>query len=195
MSGFIRAFVALDIPADVRDTLGHLSQQLDMIVPARAVRWVKPESMHLTLSFLGDGVTAVQVTQIGQLLDQIAQNTHPFTLRLDKLGCFPKPLAPRVIWAGLNGDLSPLRQLKTTLDDGLHPLGWPPERRNFNPHLTLGRVKDTAAVARAGLPFGTPLSAQSFAITAVHLYQSELTRHGAQYEICHSAPFTAAPKH
>lgn len=194
MSGSIRAFVALDIPADVRHTLGHLSQQLDMIVPARAVRWVKPESMHLTLSFLGDGVTAVQVTQISQLLDDLTQNTHPFTLRLDKLGCFPKPLAPRVIWAGLSGDLPPLRRLKTALDDGLNPLGWPPERRHFSPHLTLGRVKDTAAVARAGLPFGTPLAAHSFEITAVHLYQSELTRQGAQYEICHSSPFTVPPK-
>ncbi len=187
----MRAFIAVDIPMEVALLLGGLSQKLAQAVPAHSVRWVRPEGMHLTLNFLGDEVTAVQLPLLSDLLEQTAQETAPFTLRLDKLGCFPKPLAPRVIWAGLVGDVKPLRQLKARLDAGLAPLGWPPENRPFSPHLTLGRVKDTTAVSRAGLPFETPLEPRSFLITAVHLYQSELTREGAEYHICHTSPFTS----
>ena len=183
----IRAFIAIDIPVEISDALGRLSQQLDQFVPAQAVRWVQPADMHLTLNFLGDEVTAVHMTQISQLLDQLAPETKPFTLRLDKLGCFPKPLAPRVIWAGLAGEIRAVHQFKTKLDAGLEPLGWPPERRNFSPHLTLGRVKNTPAVAQAGLPFETPLESKSFQATAVRLYQSELTRQGPQYTVWHTS--------
>jgi RNA 2',3'-cyclic 3'-phosphodiesterase len=185
----MRLFIALPLPPEVTGWLWQFGQKLAGVVPPEAVRWVRPEGMHLTLSFLGDEVTAVQLPLIIQALDQLATVTQPFSLHLDKLGCFPKPLAPRVIWAGLAGDVVQLRQLKTGLDELLTPLGWPPERRSFSPHLTLGRVKDTAGVARASLPFGTLLQKQGFVNTAVSLYQSQLTPQGPHYTIRHTAPF------
>ena len=189
MTDLIRAFIALDLTADVRRYLGELSQQLDRHVPPRAVRWVRPETMHLTLKFLGDDVTPNHIKTIQTILDKIATSHAPLSLTLSKLGCFPNPKAPRVIWVGVAGDVEPLLTLKTALDQALQACGWEPEGRKFNPHLTLGRVKGLDEIRRSFLPYGKPVKELTFAITAVHLYQSQLTPKGPHYEQLHTAHF------
>ncbi|MCB0036880.1 MAG: RNA 2',3'-cyclic phosphodiesterase [Anaerolineales bacterium] len=186
----IRAFIALELPTAVKDYLYQLGQQLGSQLPAHSVKWVQTETMHLTLVFLGDGVTAAQVAEISGRLDQIAAVWPPFHFRLDKLGAFPNPKAPRVIWVGVDGDVKPLQTLKSQLDQALEPLGWQPEKRRYNPHLTLGRVKDSHAIGRAFLPFGKPVQTLEFTATAVHLFSSTLTPQGAQYDIVHTSNFS-----
>lgn len=184
----IRAFIALELPEAVRHYLHQLGRDLSQHVPRHAVRWVGGEAMHLTLAFLGDAVTAAQLTAVTAAMDRLAAVCPPFHLSLGKLGCFPKPTAPRVIWVGVGGETRPLHLLKTTLDQSLEPLGWHPEQRKFSPHLTLGRVKDFEAMRQAFLPYGQQVQAMSFPITAVHLYQSVLTPAGAEYTTLHSQP-------
>lgn len=185
----IRAFIALELPTSLKDYLYQLGQQLGGQLPARSVKWVKPQNMHLTLVFLGDGVTAEQVTEISGRIDQIAAAFAPFNFHLSKLGAFPNPKAPRVIWVGIDGDVKPLQTLKSQLDQALEPLGWKPEKRRYSPHLTLGRVKDSHAIGRAFLPFGKPVQTREFTTTAVHLYSSTLTPQGPQYDIVHTSNF------
>ena len=68
----------------------------------------------------------------------------PLQLQVTSAGAFPSPNAPRVVWLGLGGDLLPLTQLFYRLEKAFAALGYPPEGRAFNPHLTLGRVKSPA---------------------------------------------------
>lgn len=183
----IRAFIALQLPPTIKDYLYQLGRQLGQQLPSTSVNWVNSNAMHLTLVFLGDGVTAAQVSQLTSLLDNVAAAYTPFTLQLDKLGSFPNPKAPRVIWVGLSDATNSLHMLKSQLDKALEPLGWRPEKRWYTPHLTLGRVKDTHAVSRTFLPFGKPVQTLTFPVTAVHLFQSTLTPRGAQYDIVHTS--------
>lgn len=181
----IRAFIAVALPEEVRQTLAGIAQELDALLPARAVRWVKPEALHLTLRFLGD--TAVdQLPAISQAMDEATAGRAPFGLALDRLGCFPNRRRPRVIWVGLSGDAAALRQLKESLDRGLAPLGWPAEEKAFKPHLTLGRVKSSPQ-AVAELPWGSPAVPLPLPVAALHLIQSELRPAGPVYTIRHTS--------
>ena len=75
---------------------------------------------------------------------EAAAETAPLQLQATGAGAFPSPNAPRVVWLGLGGDLVPLTQLFYRLEKAFAALGYPPEGRAFNPHLTLGRVKSPA---------------------------------------------------
>ena len=81
---------------------------------------------------------------LAQAAREAAAETAPLQLQATGAGAFPSPNAPRVVWLGLGGDLVPLTQLFYRLEKAFAALGYPPEGRAFNPHLTLGRVKSPA---------------------------------------------------
>ena len=184
----MRAFIAIELPAPVRTYLQELGRELAQHTPPGAVRWLGREGIHLTLAFLGDEVTAEQIPPLREAMNKATASAVPFQLHLGKLGCFPKPIAPRVIWVGVQGAVAPLQQLKTGLDRVLAPLGFLPERRAFNPHLTLGRVKNFEAMRQAFLPYGQQVREIQFEVTAVHLFHSTLTPTGAEYTLLHTSP-------
>lgn len=180
MNETIRLFIAIDLPEMVKDVLAETAVQMSKNMPNRAVRWVGREQMHLTLRFLGD--TAVsQLPDLQQELGQLAARQRPFALRLNGVGAFPNPKRPRVVWAGLAGDLAPLQTMQAALEDRVVALGWVREQRPFSPHLTLGRVKDAGQVR--GLNWNVKLEAVGFGVTAVQLVQSELRPSGAIYTV------------
>ena len=179
----IRAFIALTLPPPVTESLGAVAQELAPRVPDRSVRWVEPERIHLTLRFLGD-TPLEQIDPIGAVLQEVARAHTPFSLALGRLGCFPNERRPRVIWVGLDGELDPLRNLKRALDGALAPLGWEPETRRFQAHLTLGRVKRHHR--QVELPWGTPVVPATWQVHAVHLIESRLRPSGALYTVRHS---------
>ncbi|GJM41871.1 MAG: RNA 2',3'-cyclic phosphodiesterase [Ardenticatenaceae bacterium] len=188
MSGKIRLFIAIDLPEDVKDLLLETAVRLAKKVPNRAVRWVQREQMHLTLRFLGD--TAVsQLPKLRQEITQVAARYQPIQLRLSGVGAFPQQKRPRVVWAGLAGNLEPLREMQAKLEDQIVAMGWVREKRPFNPHITLGRVKN-AQQAR-GLAWDVELAEIEFGVTAVQLVESELRPSGAVYTVRHKAPLSA----
>lgn len=179
-----RLFIAIQLPPNVRTSLGAVSDNLAAQMPERSVRWVKPDLLHLTLRFLGD--TAVdRMPALGATLDEVAAAHAAFALSLGELGCFPNRSRPRVIWVGLHGDLQPMQALKRALDETLAPLGWEKEDRPFRAHLTLGRVKDSRLLK--SVRWGTDVQPLPVPITAVHLVESQLTREGPVYTVRHSS--------
>lgn len=130
-----RLFVALDLPAAVRDALA----------PARAAlpgaRWLRREQLHLTLRFLGQ-VHGAQVDAVATAFADLTASG--FALRVQGVGCFPGPARARVLWAGV-APHAPLRALRAVLDARLDPvLGPDPDAaRGFHPHITLARLDGT----------------------------------------------------
>lgn len=180
----IRVFIAVELPEAARAALGGVAQRLAVHLPSTAVRWVKPERMHLTLRFLGN--TAVsQLPALADGLDQMAQQFAPFALRLSHLGCFPNERRPRVVWVGLQGDTTALAALKKGVDTVLAPLGWEMETRPFQAHLTLGRVKDVRRLA--SVQWKMAVEEVAVPVTAVHLIESQLRPSGPIYSIRHTA--------
>ena len=193
----IRAFVAVAISQEARRTLAEAVESLQSRGVV-GVRWVRPSAIHLTLKFLGeiDGLSACVHAQAGSLggdimdaLQRAAAARSPFRLSLSGLGAFPRPESPRVIWAGLGGDLDELGSLQRDVDREVSPaVGVPLEKRPFSPHLTLGRVRDKVPLTQRR-SIGDALrgfdlaSTPPWPVTGLHLVRSTLTPGGAVYDV------------
>ena len=180
----IRAFIAIELPDSVKSTLSQLQDNLKQSHHA-PVKWVESDSIHLTLKFLGN-IAAGTVPQLTEAIFEAARGIAPLQLELSELGVFPNLRAPRVVWLGLGGETATLSVIQEHIESALVPLGFPPERRAFAPHLTLGRVRERASPeerrrlgeAVASLKMGAKLS---FTVDSLSLMRSRLTREGAFY--------------
>lgn len=144
----LRVFIALAIPPESKAALTRTIDQLREALP-RGVRWVDPEGIHLTLKFLGN-IPQTMLNPVLEGMARSAQGFPSFKLGLEGLGVFPNSREPRVLWAGAQGDLDSLSQLQQRIEEEISPLGFAPERRSFNPHLTLGRVRDNISASQRG---------------------------------------------
>jgi 2'-5' RNA ligase len=187
----VRAFVAIELPAHVRETLAGLARSLES-ENIEGLRTVRPEAIHLTLRFLGD-VPASRIASIEAALRGAVEDQPGFSLELSGVGVFPERGAPRVLWAGLAGDLAGLATLHTRVEETLEPLGFPAERRLFHPHLTVARIRDRAPStdrlrARDALSSADIGRTGPMRVEAVSLMQSILRREGAEYRRLASIP-------
>ena len=180
----IRAFIAVPLSEEVKRGLDDVARALGGPVPRGAVRWVRPEQIHLTLVFLGDTLTD-QLPDVKRGMDAAAKSHPSFTLHLGELGCFPNPRRPRVIWIGLAGEVGRLASLKMSLDAQLLALGRVPENKPFRAHLTLGRVKNERDVQ--GVEWAANVPRLAVPITTLHLIESQLRPDGPVYTIRHTS--------
>ena len=184
----LRAFIAIELPPDVRemlaDTQARIADRLG--THERALRWARTEGLHLTLQFLGD-VPVRLVGLVKDAMDQACNATTPFTLTTGEPGVFPNERRARVVWTGIGGDLDALNTLATSVHRELNALGYRPDKL-FSPHLTLARVRGDAgddarkAIAEALAYIRRDLPPQiSFEVASVSLMQSELRQGGSVY--------------
>jgi 2'-5' RNA ligase len=180
----VRSFIAIDLPAGVRAELTSLEDKLKARRHA-FVKWVEPESMHLTLKFLGS-VAAESIPQIAEAMSSMAREHTPFKLLVAGTGAFPNWQRPQVVWVGVGGELDRLNSLQKRLESVLSPLGFPPETRPFSAHLTLGRLRDrvTPDERRRFAEFAQKVEFKatlSFEVSTIRLMKSQLTPAGPVY--------------
>jgi 2'-5' RNA ligase len=96
-----RAFIAIELPDWLHDRLAEIQDQLEADGPPGAMRWVRVESVHLTLKFLGD-VPLKQIPDIEAGLARAAVTVAPFEFDVERLGCFPDTRRPNNVWVGVN---------------------------------------------------------------------------------------------
>ena len=175
----MRLFIAIDLPAEIKQALGQLRCDLP------GARWVAAAQIHLTLAFLGE----VEEARVAPLVTELARiHLPPFTLDLTGPGCFPHRQRPRVLWVGLTPQPL-LTQLAAAVQEALFVCGFPLEERPFSPHLTLARLKFPAP-REVGVFLDQPLPA-SFPVFAVRefiLFESRLNPHGAEHLPLRSFP-------
>jgi len=187
----LRAFVAIELPEEIRAYLSNLEDRLKSGKPS-FVRWVDPEGIHLTLKFLGN-VASERLPQITGALGEAVQGFPPFRLRVSGLGLFPGKERPRVVWVGLEGDVEKLTTLQRRIEHTFLPLGFPKEDRDFTPHLTLARLREGAPIGEARRFGGEVMEARFeaspyFAVDSISLMRSTLTPSGAIYSRIASYP-------
>jgi 2'-5' RNA ligase len=142
----VRAFVALEIEARVREAIGRLVADLRPRSPG--ARWSRAEGIHLTLRFLGS-TSPGQIEGLGPPLAAAAESCPAGEARVGTLGTFPSRGSPRVLWVGL--ELAPeILELQKACERAAVSVGFPPETRPFQPHLTLARFRQR--VRRPDLP-------------------------------------------
>lgn len=193
-----RTFIAIELGDAARAALARQIARLRGELPG--VHWVDPASLHLTLAFLGE-LDDARLDQARAAAAQAAAAAPPFALHLAGLGTFGRPDAPRVIWAGVGGDLDPLRRLHASLWAGLAAVGFAPDERAFSPHLTLARLRTPLAPAQA-LRLGQLVQASqsngkrpgsaAIPVDALSVMMSELLRPAARYTQLNAYPLGQA---
>jgi RNA 2',3'-cyclic 3'-phosphodiesterase len=188
-AAFMRLFVALDIEDKIRGRIARFLEGVRGFAPE--ARWVRPESLHVTLKFIGEK-SEEEMEKINGTLGAIKAGTFEMTLRGH--GFFPNARAPRVFWLGIEAGPK-LTSLAATVDENLATLEIPREEHLLNPHLTLARCGVGSRSPRqpkgdpnrrfqllqeklAALPapeFGTMTAREFF------LYQSQLSSRGSKY--------------
>ena len=183
----MRVFVALDIEDAIRERISRFVEGLRRFAPD--ARWVRPESLHVTLKFVGEKSPEF-VEKIKQALSSVHSAVTDISFR--GYGFFPRPKAARVFWIGIESGPQ-LATLAKAVDETLFALGIPKEEHAFSPHLTLARAGGRSVRGQKGhapnvfqllqekvgaltIPdFGTMRPRDFF------LYQSQPQRGGSRY--------------
>ena len=171
----VRERVALDIDG-LRRACDRAGRDL-----ARAVKWVRSESLHLTLHFLGE----VPDRRVPGLRAALASplDTSPFEMVLGGLGMFPSAGPPRVVWMGVAEGATSLTAAHRELGARLERAGVDVERRPYAAHLTLGRVKAPVQGDLRGIVTGLALETSGASrVDHVTVYRSHLQPAGPRYE-------------
>ncbi len=180
----MRTFIAVPLPPECRQMLEQIQAKLRS--SGADVRWVSVSSIHLTLKFLGEIDPAAVGPLAGALRTASASHTC-FTLRIHGVGAFPNVRSPKVVWCGVDGEIQRLQQLRAAVEQTCTELKFPPEERDFHPHLTLGRVQGKRNLQRLQdyikIDFGLecPIHVERYEI-----FKSTLAPRGAIYEVLDS---------
>ena len=139
----MRLFVALELTETWRAAALALRRDLERDLDEetrRALRWVEPELLHLTLRFLGEFADA-EVDRLRAALDAHVHSV-PLALTAHEVGTFGSGRRTRTVWFGVTGELERLAALATEVERAVVEAGAAPEERAFSPHITLARVRD-----------------------------------------------------
>ncbi len=191
----IRAFLAVELSQELRAELATVQQELKHRIEPEMKRdirisWAQPASIHLTIKFLGD----MDEQAIGPLLAAVEQaigRQIPVNVPLERLGAFPRPQSPRVLWVGPSenwergAEAKRVAEIHGAIEQACEGLSFLRETRPFSPHLTLARIKVGerqvgVALAKSGV-LDRPLSLGSLGVESVVLMKSELKPTGSVY--------------
>ena len=201
----LRLFIAADLPQPARDYAARVVDRIRADLSTgnadpRALRWVAPDALHLTLRFLGD-TDPDRIAAISGAIDRAAADSLPVQLRFGQVGRFGSPKRPRVLWLGPEPDPvnspastnSPIRSTAHIRDNGIE-IG----DRRFRPHITLARVRRNAGplpqiaqIAQISAP--SEPRAPAAGIRAISLIHSTLTPQGPVYRTLHRSQLSTDP--
>ncbi|MDF2459359.1 MAG: putative 2-5 ligase [Nitrospira sp.] len=191
----LRTFLAVELSEPLRTTLATLQSELKQRVAKELTRdvsisWVRPVSLHLTVKFLGD-IDEGLVLPLKGALTEVLRLHRAIEVPVNRLGAFPRPQQPRVLWAGpseqweAGEDAARLAGLHRAIDACCETLNLAPDSRSLSAHLTLARVKAGERVvgqllARSGV-MDRPFTCESLDVNAIALMKSDLKPTGSVY--------------
>lgn len=135
-----RIFIAIELPAIVRQKLKAHIDGLRSALPDVRASWSREDNLHLTLKFLGD-TPVTKVEALEQAAQRAASRVEPFEIVVGGCGAFPPKGQPRVLWIGIEDPSGRLALLHRALEDECANAGFPYEERPFHPHLTIARIR------------------------------------------------------
>lgn len=177
----LRLFCAVELPEGVRAQAARYIASLREAAPSVRASWDREEKLHLTLKFFGDTAQG-RVADLIEALRRAASLSQPFELSISGTGAFPPSGLPRVLWLGVTDPSGQLNNLHTHIEVECARLGFARERRRFNPHLTIARLRSPEGAKQLSslhkrLEFQTP----AFRVTQIVLIKSELAPHGSTH--------------
>ncbi|MFN3650918.1 MAG: RNA 2',3'-cyclic phosphodiesterase [Armatimonadota bacterium] len=187
--GPLRLFIALPATPEV---VRRAQETISRLRGAGDVRWVAPDRLHLTLKFLGD-TPAGKLPEIIAGIAAKANTFSRFMVELGGAGAFPNLRRPQTLWLGFAGrGAETLTALAAAVDEAAHAAGWPREKRPFQPHLTLGRVRSSRELRelaeRLRREGEAATASVEWPVEELHLVRSVLRPQGPEYTVLERFP-------
>ncbi len=180
-----RLFVAVALPPDALEACRRVVDAVRTTDPGRDARWVRTESLHLTVRFLGPTAPDL-VPDVGLAVEDAAAAVAPFRVELAGAGAFPDGRHPRTLWLGVDRGNDGLERLAAALEAPLDRLGWPPDPRARRPHLTVARTDATRGATSHAIADGLAHAATgwrtAFEARELTLFRSHLGDGPPRYE-------------
>jgi len=183
MQRTVRTFIAVEISSEVR---GKTQKLISSLAASSAnVKWVEPQSLHVTLKFLGN-VEMLEVPEVCQAVAEAVADLPPFDVQFCGAGAFPSLERPRTVWVGMTRGTDEMVALHDVLERRLAGLGFRSDGRRFRPHLTIGRVRNSSTeeieALAALLADQQDFIGGSGDVSEVVVFSSEQGREGPVYE-------------
>jgi 2'-5' RNA ligase len=174
----MRLFLAIDFPKEIKHSLYNEITFLKKKFPD--LKWIKKPSLHLTLKFLGETETTLQ-RKIESTLNTAFQSTDNFDLITTEPGFFPNQKKARVYYLGLQQSET-LQKCYHIIEDKLFELGIEKEKRTFNPHITLARIKNISLDSdEQHFLQEYKIPQKQISVPEITLMKSEFTSSGVRY--------------
>ena len=158
-----RIFIALSFPSDIVEELAALQFGL------RGAKWVPSQNFHVTLSFIGD-VSIVVLDNIIEMLRDL--RSFPFCIKLQGINHFSSAGRVRSVWVNVTNKTA-LSILQKKIKNCLLRNNVSQDKREFNPHVTLARLKNARPEDVAGfIQFNNLFKTRSFLIESFTLFES-----------------------
>jgi RNA 2',3'-cyclic 3'-phosphodiesterase len=176
----LRLFIAIALSEKQKKEVGVLQNRIKGYL--NGVRWVRHETMHLTLRFLGE-TDETRLPELKKAMDETTAGEARFDFSLRASGVFPGIEKARVLWIGLGDGASLITALAEKLNQKLTNRGFVPEKRPFRPHLTIGRLRYPLPEDEIKKFINDEISflGSSMIVREITLFKSILSRHGAVY--------------
>ncbi len=175
----MRCFVGIELPSQIRKEVKRIQEELREV--ELDAKWVEFENLHITLKFLGE-VGEGKLSKIKEVISNLSFLFKPFTVGISKIGAFPKVIRPRVLWIGVE-PFDNLIKIIEYLEEEFSKLGFPREKRELHPHITLARVRSLKNTSRLKEKVeSSKLEKKQWQIDSVILFKSILTPRGPIYE-------------
>ncbi|NPA40399.1 MAG: RNA 2',3'-cyclic phosphodiesterase [Thermodesulfobacteria bacterium] len=181
----IRAFLAIDLPKDIKKELFNLSKI--EIPQGTKLKWVEEQNFHITFRFFGN-ISEKDVKKIVKEGQKVSQKYSHFKVILDEVGMFKdRKGQPRVVWVGVKFEEEDVFGLYNELEKGFKKLKVIDRKEDFHPHITLFRVKHTDQGFNKYLETLTTqaksFKGKSFWVKDLTLFKSTLTSKGPIYQV------------
>jgi 2'-5' RNA ligase len=190
----VRLFIAVDPGPAISEQIAHVVTEIRPFSPGS--KWIASQEggYHITLVFLGS-IEDARLPEVVSAIEAVASRHAPLTIQITKGGGFGRTSRPRVLWAGVTGDVEALSAIQKDVEAASISFGVAPEDRAFTPHITLARAKTPGG--------DVGLSAAASALREIHfgesrveelvVYRSDLTPAGARYTAVARVPLGPAP--
>ena len=168
-----RIFIAINLPEDIKRKLADFRKNW----PELPIRWTKPNNLHITLDFLGY-LADEELAEICKIAKEVASKNSPFFVKLNKICYGPidkKP--PRMIWV-VGEKSQEFSALRNDLDRSLSVS----EKREFSPHITLGRINqwEWKRIEPEERPEVNEDISLNFSVDSIEVMESVLKRTGPE---------------
>ncbi len=180
----IRSFIAIDL--EDPDVLSRVIRIQEEILSSSArLKPVERENLHFTLKFLGN-VEESRIELIVSTMREVLGSFEPFQMHLRGVGAFPRVSRPNVVWIGVDEGRDVFIEMAKELDRALSKLGFRKEKKGFEPHLTVARVKGYPGDLPGVIRGISDADVGFIDVREVRLKKSTLTPQGPIYETLHS---------